>query len=244
MEALGEPARHQAHHALVPAVAGDQQQGQVGIGLDQPLGVGDRLLQHARLDGLALAVELVEQHGDARRLHLVVGGEQARAERGIADASAGVDARAQHEAQMIGRGRHGEAGGIGERAQPGVAALAHDLQALGHVGAVEALERHHIAHGGEADEVEQRQQVGRRALGAVVSAPAQLARGGDQQHEGDAGGAQVAEARQVVLAVGVDDGGDIGQALVGLVVVDDDDIGAERAGRGQRLDARWCRSRP
>ena len=49
---------------------------------------------------------------------------------GIADAPAGVDARAQHEAQMIGRRRHGEAGGVGERLEADVAALAHDLQAL------------------------------------------------------------------------------------------------------------------
>ena len=46
-----------------------------------------------------------------------------------------------------------------------------------------------------------------------------------------------AEARQVVLAVGIDDGGDVGQALVGLVVVDDDDVGAERRGDGERLEA-------
>ena len=58
-------------------------------------------------------LSLSSSDGDARRLHLVVGREQARAERRIADASAGIDARAQHEAQMIGRRRHGEAGGVG-----------------------------------------------------------------------------------------------------------------------------------
>ena len=164
VEAVGEPARHQADHALVPAVGADQQQGHVGVGLDQLLGAGHRLLEHVGLDGLALAVELVEQHGDARGLHLVAGREQARAEAGIADAPAGVDARAQHEAQMIGRGRDGEAGGVGERLEAGVAAQAHDLQALGDIGAVEALERHHVAHGGERDEVEEIEQRGRRPV--------------------------------------------------------------------------------
>ena len=134
-------------------------------------------------------------------------------------------------------GGNGEAGGIGERLEPGVAAQAHDLQAFGDVGAVEAFEGHHVAHGGERHEVEEVEQDGRGPLGAVEAAPAQLARGRHQQHEGNARGAQVAEARQVVLPVGVDDGGDSGEALIGLVVVDDDDVGAVRAGGRQRLDA-------
>ena len=91
-------------------------------------------------------------------------GEQPRAEARVADASAGVDARAQHEAQVIGRRRHGEAGGVGQRLEADVAALAHDLQALGDEGAVEALEGHHVAHGCERDEVEEIEQVRRRAL--------------------------------------------------------------------------------
>ena len=49
---------------------------------------------------------------------------------GVADAPAGIDARAEHEAQVIGRRRHGEAGGVGERPEADVAALAHHLQAL------------------------------------------------------------------------------------------------------------------
>ena len=47
----------------------------------------------------------------------------------------------------------------------------------------------------------------------------------------------MAEAREVVLAVGIDDGGDLGQPLVGLVVVDDDHVGAERGGGSERGDA-------
>ena len=75
--------------------------------LDQALGLRQRLLEHLLLDRLALLVELVEQHGDARRLRLVVARQQARAECGVADAAAGVDARPEDEAEMIGRRRLG-----------------------------------------------------------------------------------------------------------------------------------------
>ncbi len=68
---------------------------------------------------LALPVELVEQHGDACRLHLVVGRQQPGAERGVADAAAGIDARPEHEAEVIGRRRLVEAGGVGQRPQAG-----------------------------------------------------------------------------------------------------------------------------
>ena len=73
--------------------------------------------------------------------------------------------------------------------------------------------------------------------GAVVAASAQLARRRHQHHEGDARGAQMPQPRQVVLPVGIDDGRNVGQALVGLVVVDDDHVGAERPGDRQRRDA-------
>ena len=41
----------------------------------------------------------------------------------------------------------------------------------------------------------------------------------------------------VVLAVGVDERRNIGKALVGLVVVDDNHVSAQRAGDSKRVDA-------
>ena len=117
-------------------------------------------------------------------------------------------------------------------------APAHDLQALRDVGAVQARERHHVGNGRERDKVEQPHEVGLgRALG-VVAAPAQLARHRDENEKRHARGAQVPEARHIVLAVRVDERGDRRQPLVGLVVVDDDDVAGKLGGAGERLDAR------
>ena len=46
----------------------------------------------------------------------------------------------------------------------------------------------------------------------------------------------MAEARQIVAAVRIDDGNRRRQHFVGLMVIDDDDIEAELLGLGQRLD--------
>ena len=73
----------------------------------------------------------------------------------IADAAACVDARPEHEAQMVGRGRNRQRSGIAERLETDVAALAHGLQALGDVGAVQTLERNDVAHGCQPNEIEQ-----------------------------------------------------------------------------------------
>ena len=71
-----------------------------------------------------------------------------------------------------------------------------------------------------------------------MPAPAQLARRRHEHEEGDARRAQVSLAREVVLPVRVDQRGDLGQALVGLVVVDDDHVDAEAARGGERFEAR------
>ena len=47
----------------------------------------------------------------------------------------------------------------------------------------------------------------------------------------------MAQPGHVILPVGIDERGDVREPLIGLVVIDDDHLGAERAGRGQCLDA-------
>ena len=160
-----------------------------------------------------------------------------RSQRGIADAAAGIDARAQYEAQMIGRRRRGEACRIGESSEADVLAGPHDGETLLHVGAVEACQRNDVSHGCECHEVEKRQQIG-FACRAIISSPPQLARDRDDDEEDDTCRAKCALPRYVVLTVRIDDGFDFGEPLVCLMVIDDDNVGAETARQRQRLVAR------
>ena len=205
---------------------------------DHRVGLRQRLLEHLLLERAPLLVQPVEQHRDARRFRLVLAGQQARAQRGIADAAAGVDARAQNEAQVIRRRRLVQSRRVVQRLEAVVAPPAHDLQPLRDVGAVEAGERHHVGDGRQRDEIELGHEIGLGGTVGVEAAPAQLARVATSTRKHDARRAQMPEARHVVLAVRIDHGDGARQLLVGLVVVDDDDIAAELAGARQRLAAR------
>ncbi len=85
---------------------------------------GDRRRQGAGLDLATLAVVVVEalrQFGGERR---IVGRQQPRAEIGRTHPPAGIDPRAQHEAQMIRVDRLADAGDCGQGVEAGVAARA------------------------------------------------------------------------------------------------------------------------
>ena len=135
----------------VPAVGGGKRQHRrLRLGFDR----GDRRRQGACLDLAPLAVECVQplrQFGGQRR---IVGREQPRPGIGGAHPPAGIDPRAQHKTEMIGIDRLGEAGNLGECVKPGIAPLARDLDALRDERAIEAGQRHDIAHGSQGDEVE------------------------------------------------------------------------------------------
>ncbi len=104
------------------------------------------------------SLRLVELGGDRAGFVGVARGEQANAEIGTADAAAGIDPRAQREAQ-IGAGRRArEARCLDQRVQADIAALRHHLQPLRDEGAVEALQRGDIGNGAERDEIEQVEQ--------------------------------------------------------------------------------------
>ena len=47
----------------------------------------------------------------------------------------------------------------------------------------------------------------------------------------------MAKPGNVVLPIGVDERRNVGKALVGLVVIDDDHVGAQGAGDSERVDA-------
>jgi len=121
---------------------------------------------------------------------LVGDGEQPRAQAGIADASAGIDARADQVTQMIRIERTIDAGRQRQRGNAAIFAAPRHFEAADDEGAVETFERHHVADGGERHQIEHGHQVGqcRRAAGA------QRAVDRHQHHEGDAGGAKVTQA--------------------------------------------------
>ncbi len=75
-------------------------------------------------------IELVEAQRQRADLVRIVARQQACAEIGLADPSAGIDPRPQQEAQMIGARRLAQPRHVGKRREAGVAALLHHLQAL------------------------------------------------------------------------------------------------------------------
>ena len=221
----------------MPFLGADDDQRLVGSFLHHAIRGGTGFLERARLDGLALLVEAVERGGDARRFVVVVGRQQLGAQRGIADASAGIDARAQNEAQMIGGRLLAQARGVGQRLEADILAAGHDGEALGDIGAVETDERHDVGHCRQRDEVEVVDEGRLGDASGVDAALSQLARDGDEREEHDARGAEVALAGDVVEAVRIDEGVHGGQALIGLMVVDDDDIGAELGRAFENVEA-------
>ena len=242
VEALLQPRRDKPDDSRMPIRRGRDDDRRVGSTVEHPqrlrLGLGDRGL----LDLLALAVEPVELRRDAVRLHGVVAEQQARAERRVADAAAGVDARSDEEAEVPALGRLGEAGGIEERGEAEAPALAHDGEALAHEGAVEAMERHHVGDRRERDEIEAREQVGLGSPGPEAAHP-KLAVERHEREEDDAGGAQMPEPREVVLPVRVDDRRRCRQHLRRLVMVEDDGVELKARRLGERLVAHRCRNR-
>ena len=109
----------------MPAAAGGDEHRRAVAGADLGLRLGAGFLEHHRLDRLAFLVEAVELGGETLALGRIVAGEEPRAERRVADPPAGIDARPEHEAEMIaasasrraGRRRRGRRG-RGCRAAP------------------------------------------------------------------------------------------------------------------------------
>ena len=96
-------------------------------------------------------------------------------------------------AERVAGRRRLDARDIGERTQAGIVPVPQDLQPLGDERAVHALERHHVAHGGEGHEVEQAEKIGLRSV-RVGAVAAERPRGGDQEQKDDTGRSQMALA--------------------------------------------------
>ncbi len=201
------------------------------------VGLRDRLDHGLALDLLAFLIQPVEFARDAARLDLVRRQQKAGAEAGIADAAAGIDARAEQEAEMPGLHRPVEPRDIHQRRQARPGATAQDGQALAHEGPVQPAQGHDVGDGGERDEVERCEQIGLAAAGRPDILAAQHGTGGDQRQEDDAGGAEMAEPREIVLPVRIDQRLNLRQPLGRLVMVEHDDVETQPPGLGQRLVA-------
>jgi hypothetical protein len=134
--------------------------------------------------------------------------------------------------QVIGRRRAAGAGDVEQGGQAGALALAHRLQAARDEGAVEADQRHHVGDSGERDQIELLHQVGRGGAGLALAA-VEI----DQRHEHDPGGAEMAEAGEIVLPVRIDQGQRRRQDFRRLMVVENDDVEPEPCGLLERLEA-------
>ena len=224
-EPLLQPRGHQADDAGMPALRSGHDHGRPFLvetkrGQGFRLGFGDG----RHFENLTFLVETIEFGGDAHRLRFVIEGEKPRAERSIADASARIDARPDHEAEREGLGRPIESGGIEKRAQADAAAPTDHLQAGADECAIETAQRHHVGNGGERHEVEALQEIGRRAALAPKTLLAQAAIERDESHEHDAGGAEIAEAREIIEPVRIDDGNGRGQHFRRLVMIEHDHV--------------------
>ena len=171
--AFDEAARDDADHPDMPTFALDHERRRqsLAVGTVEALDARDRLVQHLALDGAALGIELVQPQRQRADLFRIVAGQQPCAEIGLSDAASGIDARAQHEAKMIGARRLAQARHVGQRGQADVASVGHHPQALAHQRPVDAGQWHDIAHSPQGDEVEPLAQVRLGARASRTSPP-------------------------------------------------------------------------
>ena len=145
--AAHEAARHDALHALVPALA---------IGDDHalsPVGgsdLGERLVGQGRLGVAAVGVHLLQACRKDLRVGGVVSHEQVEGDVGGAHAARGVEAGHERERQLVGAERvKVDARGGRERDDARTPRVAHARHAVGDERAVLPLEKHHVRDGPE-----------------------------------------------------------------------------------------------
>ena len=99
-------------------------------------GLGFSLFKHEGFECLALLIEAIEFPSDRLRLRRFVGDQAARAQGGIANTPARIDARANEKTQMVGRRRPREARHRGESSKAWIAPRLGNDEASGHERAV------------------------------------------------------------------------------------------------------------
>ena len=222
----------------MPALGGGDDDRALVLGAERGHGLGLRLRHRGDLDHLSLAVEAVELARQARAFGRIVLQQQVDPQRGAPDAPSGIDPRAQQKAEMPRFRRSADPRDVHQRGQPRTVAPAQRHQPLGHEGAVEPFERHHIGDGAERHQIEKAEEIRFRPLRGPEAARAQLAVDRDHGHEHEADGGEVAELREIVETVGIDHGQRRRKQFIGLMVVDHDDVEAELARLEHRFMAR------
>ena len=153
MVAVDDTARHDALHALVPALSPHDHHAAAGIGALNAL---ECLVGKGSLDGPPLLVDLFELGCEAPGLDGIAREQQVERERGVRHAPGGVKARYERERERVG-GDRGEVrlAHAGERHIPRARRVAHLVDARGHERAVLGGERHHVRNSSERGHLEQ-----------------------------------------------------------------------------------------
>ena len=139
----------------MPAFAGDDVRAAAALRLRPLVDLRRRLAEDARLDGLPLAVQLLEVVREPFRLVGVVGEEQLERGARVAEAARGVDARAEPEAARARvDGRRVDAGRAHQRLQARLLRAGERPQPRDRERAVLVEERHDVGDRREGDEVE------------------------------------------------------------------------------------------
>ncbi len=100
IEPFAQPRRDETYDAGMPALHGGHEDGPILIVCEQCQRLGFRLLDSCAFDHLTFPVEPIEVGRDPGGIDRVARQQQARAERRVADASSGIDARPDQEPEM------------------------------------------------------------------------------------------------------------------------------------------------
>ena len=213
---LTEAGGHDAHHTLMPVLAGQDQGAALALG--QGLDFLDGFGTDALLDRLAFPVQLTQLAGQLLGPGGVVGHQQLGSQVGGPHAPCGVDPRGQdkpdldggdglsRQARLLQKGVNAHKIRVGQRLQPPV-----------DDGAVLPLHAHHIGHSADGG---QGGVAGKEGVLPVF--PAQ----GQHQLQRHAHAGQGFERVGAVAAVGIHHGHGVWQHILALVVVGDDHIHA------------------
>ncbi len=218
-EAIAEARGGDADDTTVEALGGDHDP---VLRLPAPaiLDLGDGLVGHRALHGLALVVDLFDLGGEPARLVTVATAEEREGQRGVGEPTGGVQARGEPEGDLAGAEllASAEAGAVAEGLHAGAELRrGQHPQPRAHERAVVAVERRHVGDGAEGDQIQ---------LGAESRAEA-----GDEA-ERQARAAEPGVVERAVRPMRVQEG--VGrQRLVGdQVVIDHDDVHAPLASAG------------